>query len=200
MKELDQKPCKPITWVFARASTELGNMGASVGTLIAIQLNQTYGQANVAIQGVDYEAGITGNIGGVGCSNKGVSESTRLLNLAHSKCPKSVVLVGAYSQGTACMHAAIPKLAQPVRDQIAAAVMFGDTKNTQEKGRIRGLKDDQFKIYCNKNDGVCGGGLNVNAGHFAYAPFIPEVVTYLKGAVTKAGYKAGAAPAAGGEE
>jgi cutinase len=94
------------------------------------------------------------------------------------------------------MHAAIPKLPQEVRNQIAGAVMFGDTKNAQEKGKIRGLSDDKFRIYCNKDDGVCGGALLVNNGHFAYAPKVSEVVTFLKEAVAKAG---GVASAAGGD-
>jgi hypothetical protein len=96
MNDLKNGPCKAVTWIFARASTELGNMGASVGTLIGMQLNSTYGHNNVAIQGVDYEAGILGNIGGVGCSNKGVTNAGAMITLAHTKCPKTVVLVGAY--------------------------------------------------------------------------------------------------------
>jgi hypothetical protein len=96
MNDLKNGPCKAVTWIFARASTELGNMGASVGTLIAIQLNETYGHENVAVQGVEYEAGIMGNIGGVGCSDKGVKNSGAMITLAHTKCPKTVILVGAY--------------------------------------------------------------------------------------------------------
>jgi cutinase len=84
------------------------------------------------------------------------------------------------------MHAAIPKLSQEIRNQIAGAVMFGDTKNAQEKGKVRGLEADKFKIFCNSNDGVCGGGLNVNAGHFAYAPKVSDAVSFLSAAISKA--------------
>jgi cutinase len=101
------------------------------------------------------------------------------------------------------MHAAIPKLPQEVRNQIAGAVMFGDTKNAQEKGKIRGLDADKFKIFCEKNDGVCGGGLNVNAGHFAYAPKVSDAVSFLTSAVTKASKGSvapgGVSPIGGGE-
>ena len=101
------------------------------------------------------------------------------------------------------MHAAIPKLPQEVRNQIAGAVMFGDTKNAQEKGKVRGLDADKFKIFCNANDGVCGGGLNVNNGHFAYAPKVADAVSFLTAAVTKASKGAVAGngpPSSGGGE
>lgn len=71
-------------------------MGASVGTLIGIKLNQTYGSQNFAMQGVDYEAGLMGNVGNPGCSNKGVSGSQEMFNLAHTKCPQTVIIAGGY--------------------------------------------------------------------------------------------------------
>ncbi|KAF2397500.1 cutinase-domain-containing protein [Trichodelitschia bisporula] len=181
MQDLKTGPCKAITWIFARASTELGNMGASVGTLIAINLNQTYGAANVAVQGVDYPAALMDNVGGQGCAAKGISGAVELFNMASTKCPNTIVVAGGYSQGTACMHAAIPQLKENVRQQIAAVVLFGDTRAKQTGRTIKGLDASKYKIFCNNDtDAVCKGTLSITQAHFGYAPFVPEATAFLK--------------------
>jgi cutinase len=53
-------PCKKITLIFARGTTETGNMGITVGPSLAKQLRSVYGTTNVAIQGVDYGASFSG--------------------------------------------------------------------------------------------------------------------------------------------
>lgn len=50
--------CAPVTLVFARGSTEQGNMGATVGPALAKSLISSLGNSGVAIQGVDYIASI----------------------------------------------------------------------------------------------------------------------------------------------
>jgi cutinase len=53
-------PCKKITLIFARGTTETGNMGITVGPSLAKQLRSVYGNADVAVQGVDYGASFSG--------------------------------------------------------------------------------------------------------------------------------------------
>lgn len=72
------------------------------------------------------------------------------------------------SQGAALMHNAIPALAPEIRDGYTAGVLFGDTKNVQLKGTIGNWPADKLKSFCHKEDGVCWGGLSVNAGHVSY--------------------------------
>ena|ERR1700760_1899312 len=72
------------------------------------------------------------------------------------------------SQGAALMHNAIPTLSPQIRDSITAGVLFGDTKYKQSGGKIPNWPSDKLKIFCAKDDGVCDGGLNVNAGHVSY--------------------------------
>lgn len=50
--------CADVTLIFARGSTEIGNMGESVGPALAKELIKTLGADKVAIQGVDYTASI----------------------------------------------------------------------------------------------------------------------------------------------
>ena len=66
------------------------------------------------------------------------------------------------------MHNAIPRLPAKVKSQIVAGVLFGDTQNKQSKASITGFPKDKLRSYCATDDGVCNGGLNVNAGHVSY--------------------------------
>jgi cutinase len=66
------------------------------------------------------------------------------------------------------MHNAIPALSEQVRESITAGVLFGDTKYKQSGGKITSWPPEKLKIFCAKDDGVCDGGLNVNAGHVSY--------------------------------
>lgn len=66
------------------------------------------------------------------------------------------------------MHATVGKLPKEVQEKIAVGVLFGDTRNKQDRSQVPGFPKDKVQVYCDKNDGVCGGLLNVNAGHFVY--------------------------------
>src|ERR1700761_6568818 len=66
------------------------------------------------------------------------------------------------------MHNAIPLLPADIRQSITAGVLFGDTKNKQSGGKISDWPEEKLKIYCAKDDGVCWGDLQVNAGHVSY--------------------------------
>jgi cutinase len=47
-------------------------------------------------------------------------------------------------------------------------VLYGDTKNKQSNGQIEGFPKDKLLSLCEKDDGVCWGGLSVTAGHLVY--------------------------------
>ena len=66
------------------------------------------------------------------------------------------------------MHYAVPKLSPKVQSQIVAGVLFGDTQNKQSRANIKGFPKDKLRSFCARNDGVCNGLLNVNAGHVSY--------------------------------
>ncbi|KAK3076772.1 hypothetical protein LTS18_012101, partial [Coniosporium uncinatum] len=62
--DISSSACKEVTFIFARGSTEGGNMGMAVGPPFANALKQSFGRDNVAVQGVDYPADIAGAITG----------------------------------------------------------------------------------------------------------------------------------------
>jgi cutinase len=80
------------------------------------------------------------------------------------------------------MHNAVGALPPNIKSKVVGGVLFGDTRNKQDKGQVPNYPKDQVVIYCDKNDGVCGGKLNVNAGHFVYVRdgTGPKAVAFLK--------------------
>ena len=113
-----------------------------------------------------------------------------------------VILAGGYSQGAAVMHNVVSKLDGGMKAKIAGVALFGDTRNKQDGGHIPNFPQERSRVWCNKSDGVCGGGLNVNAGHLSYSSAqINEAATWLASrAKSGGGSSRGGAAAAGGEE
>jgi len=85
------------------------------------------------------------------------------------------------------MVASVRRLSAAVKNQIAGVVLYGNTRNRQENGKIPDFPSEKALTFCNISDGVCGGGLVVTAGHLTYTRDVPEAVTYLRGRITAAG-------------
>jgi cutinase len=113
-----------------------------------------------------------------------------MFKLAAEKCPDAKIVAGGYryvgtnhtivapkvseltydcrSQGTAVMSATIPTLDAAVQEQIKGVVLFGYTKNQQNKGGIDGFPAEKLKVFCNDRDEVCEETLNIKPAHFLY--------------------------------
>jgi cutinase len=78
------------------------------------------------------------------------------------------------------MHTAIPKLAPQVQNQIAAVVLFGDTKNKQSNHMIKGFPTDKLEIFCNAGDKVCFGSLTITEAHRQYTPNVAAAEQFLE--------------------
>jgi Cutinase len=87
-------PCKPITIIFARGTTELGNVGTFAGPPFFNAVGDILGDSNVAVQGVDYPASIAGYL--AGGSPAGASKLASLTNEAASKCPSTQIILSGY--------------------------------------------------------------------------------------------------------
>ncbi|USW47989.1 Putative cutinase/acetylxylan esterase, alpha/Beta hydrolase, cutinase, serine active [Septoria linicola] len=171
--ELDIGPCCQITFIFARGSTEAGNMGAIVGADTCRAMKARFGSTNVACQGVGfpYAASLIANTFARGTSPAAIGEATRLFRLASTKCPNTIVTTGGYSQGSAVIAASLSDLQQQapaVANQVAGAVLFGYTRNQQNGGRIPSYPTQRTKVFCASGDGVCDGTLNIRPPHFSY--------------------------------
>jgi cutinase len=80
------------------------------------------------------------------------------------------------------MHNVVAKLDASLKSKIAGVALFGDTRNKQDGGHIPNFPQEKSRVWCNRDDGVCGGGLNVNAGHLSYSNAqINEAATWLAG-------------------
>jgi cutinase len=143
-----------------------GTLGSPLGDA----LERKYGANNVWVQGVGgpYDATVPGNLMSRGSTPQAIAEMVRLLNLANSKCPNSKLVAGGYSQGAALAAAAISDASTTVRDQTVGAVLFGYTKNLQNRGAIPNFPGDKTKIFCAIGDLVCTGTLTITAAHLSY--------------------------------
>ncbi|KAJ4374680.1 hypothetical protein N0V86_007553 [Didymella sp. IMI 355093] len=161
--------CPKAILIFARGSTETGNLG-TLGVPLGNALESRYGAANVWVQGVGgpYGATLGDNFLPRGSSSAAIREGVRLLNLANSKCPNSKVVTGGYSQGSALMAAALTDVTSTVRNQVVGTVLFGYTQNEQNRGGIPSYPSDRLEVFCAIGDLVCDGTLIITAAHLSY--------------------------------
>ncbi|GAM88108.1 hypothetical protein ANO11243_061390 [Dothideomycetidae sp. 11243] len=178
-------PCRPVTFIFARGSTEAGNIGNDVGGPLSQALKAQYGNSFVATQGVDYPAGLLANLLPAGCSSQGINNMTAEIELAASKCPNTQIVIGGYSQGAACTHAAVGNLDDATVNRITAAVTFGDTRNEQSGGTIAPIDPSRVMIFCAQGDYVCDGTLITDSAHSSYATDVPAAVDFISSLVTE---------------
>jgi cutinase len=168
VKSGSSSSCPKAIFIFARASGEQGNMGGSTGPIVASALKRKYGQVWIQGVGSPYSAGMIENTLPDGTTKGAIDEAAKMFNQAHEKCPDVPIVSGGYSQGTAVIAGAIPKLDDKVREQVKGVVLFGYTKNQQNKKGIPSLPSDRLKVFCNPGDMVCVGTLVLTAAHFTY--------------------------------
>lgn len=65
--EFLQGGCRPVIFLYARGSTQDGNIGGSPGPQTIDQLKATLGETAVAAQGLDYPANLLDNLRAEGC-------------------------------------------------------------------------------------------------------------------------------------
>ncbi|KNG80848.1 hypothetical protein ANOM_010417 [Aspergillus nomiae NRRL 13137] len=160
--------CQELTFIFARGTSEMGNMGSVVGPPVANQLASLTGN-KVTVQGVDYPADAAGNAM-MGAS--GGPKMAELIQQAKKQCPNTKVVLGGYSQGAMVVHNAASKVGA---DAISGAVLFGDPFKTQGVGQLAASK---VKEYCASGDPVCQNGMNFMA-HLSYGSNAQEAAQFL---------------------
>jgi cutinase len=185
--EFTQGGCKPVIMLFARGSTEVGNMGTVCGPPTGEGLKENFGANQVAVEGIEYDAGLSTNFLPGGADRRGIEQMKTLIAKANAECPDSKLVVGGYSQGAALTHRAIEDLPQAQKDQIVAAFTFGDTQNLQDRGQIPNFPAEKTNIICNTGDAVCRGTLTILAPHLDYRRRAPEQVEFISQKLTAAG-------------
>lgn len=161
--------CPSAILIYARGSTEPGNMGITVGPVLTRALESEFPDS-IWIQGVSspYDALISPNLLPKGTNQKSINEAKRLFRLAREKCPDTPVVTAGYSQGSAVVGNALTELDAETRDQVVGAALFGYTKNLQNSGQIVGYPKERTEVFCEPGDAVCWGTLFVLPGHLLY--------------------------------
>lgn len=104
--------CRPVTYIFARGTTETGNMGSTVGPALESALESAFGSAKVATQGVTYPADTAGAVSGATdpADAEGAKTMASLAKQALSSCPTTKIILAGYSQGAEQVHGALQDL------------------------------------------------------------------------------------------
>ncbi|GME35746.1 putative cutinase [Neofusicoccum parvum] len=160
--------CKPVTYIFARGTTETGNMGTTVGPALQEKLEQALGADKLATQGVNYPADFAGAVQG-SLSPKTAAGSTncaQLVGQALQKCPDTQIVLGGYSQGAQQVHGCLMNLDSSQASKVAAAVTFGDPLQAQP---FQNIEASRTKIFCATGDLVCTNQFIITPAHLSYA-------------------------------
>lgn len=156
-------PCLPNVLLFARGTTEPGNIGSVVGPDLRTQIN-ALAPGQFLFQGLDYPANVQGNF------DLGRAAGAQLRTLfaeTQSKCPNARIFLGGYSQGGMVVHAAFGGLNAQQKGAVGGIVTYGDPF---QKQAFPGLDPAKYKTFCNSGDSVCerGGAGGIGAAHLQY--------------------------------
>ncbi|KAI1419743.1 cutinase [Xylaria sp. FL1777] len=171
--------CRAVIFLYARGSTQEGNIGSSPGPQTIDELKAKVGTATVAAQGLDYPASLLDNLRIEGCDPADAAKFGDLITKAATQCPASKLVLAGYSQGAALVHAASKLLTAAVVSKVAAAVTFGDTHKKQDGGVIPNISPSRTLILCHDGDLVCDGTLIITDAHHDYEDLAPTAVSFI---------------------
>lgn len=86
--------CAAVSVIFARGTTEPGNIGTVVGQPLSDNLDEVLGADNVAFQGVDYAADVAGFL--AGGDDEGAATMADLATQAVADCPGTQLVLSGY--------------------------------------------------------------------------------------------------------
>lgn len=167
--------CKPYTLIFARGTTEPGNVGILVGPPFIDALDAAVGSGNLLIQGVNnYAATIAGYVAGGDAA--GSANLASQIEEAHSLCPSTRLVVSGYSQGCQLVHNAIALVPAAVASWISKVVVFGDPDDGQA---IPNVASSKILTYCHEGDDICLNGDFILPAHLTYAENVVTAAAFV---------------------
>lgn len=156
--------CADITVIFARGTTEAGNVGLLVGPPFFDALKAAMGgSAKLAVQGVDYPADVEGFL--KGGDEGGSQKLADLVQQALQKCPSTKVVMSGYSQGGQLVHKAANILPTSAVAAVSSVVIFGDPDFGQA---VQGASASKTLVVCHNGDNICEHGDLILVPHLTY--------------------------------
>ncbi|OJD40262.1 cutinase [Diplodia corticola] len=170
--------CAPITVIFARGTTETGDLGAVVGPPLQAALEAKL-PGKVAVQGVPapaYPADVAGYL--AGGSATGAAKMAEMAREVVAGCSGEEVMVvlAGYSQGGQLVHKAGAQLDAATAARVAGAVIFGDPDNPQPVENVENLK-----VFCAEGDLICEGQPVILAPHLSYGADAGAAADWIAG-------------------
>ncbi|KAE9380672.1 carbohydrate esterase family 5 protein [Stipitochalara longipes BDJ] len=169
--------CAAMTVIFARGTTETGNVGTLAGPPFFNALEAKVGAGNVAVQGVDYPADIPGFLAGGDAG--GSKKMASLVAQAMSQCPSSKIVMAGYSQGGQLVHNAAKMMTAAQTNAVSSVVIFGDPDNGKAVGNVPAAKT---KVICHTGDNICQGGDLILTPHLTYSTNAGEAAAFVASA------------------
>ena len=127
--------CKNLALIFARGTTESGNIGGIVGPPFVNALVSMLGKGQVAVQGVNnYPADVQDFL--AGGSVIGSQDMAALIAQAMTQCPQTKLCVSGYSQGAQVAHNAANLITPAQTNFINSVVLFGDPDDGEAFGKV----------------------------------------------------------------
>ncbi|CAO2658131.1 Nn.00g073910.m01.CDS01 [Neocucurbitaria sp. VM-36] len=173
----DGTPCREITLIYARGTTQDGNVGAATDegpTFFNALASRLGGTSRLAIQGVTYPANVLGFL--AGGDAEGATTMFNLINTAASKCPSTKIVVSGYSQGAQLVHTATQRLSAATAARVNAVVTFGDADRDETFGVIPTSK---VLIICHTGDNICDNGIIITPEHRDYEKDAPTAAAFV---------------------
>ncbi|RQM05649.1 hypothetical protein DH86_00003452, partial [Scytalidium sp. 3C] len=158
------QPCTEYTVIFARGTTEPGNVGIVAGPPFFNALDSIVGSSSVTIQGVNnYAASVEGYL--EGGDPTGSKEMASLISEAVTNCPNTNLIVSGYSQGGQLVHNSISELPAATAKAIDSVVIFGDPYAGVP---IPNVPSSKVLTICHLGDDICIDGDLVLPPHLTY--------------------------------
>lgn len=177
--ELNEGKCGPAILIYARGTTQSGNIGDKPGIKFAKDFVSAI--PGSIVQGVlPYPADVFGYL--AGGSAEGAQAMASLTAKAASQCPGSKIILSGYSQGAQVVHKAAALISSSLYSRVAAIVLYGDPKRGD---RFPGTLNNNVLTICNDGDLICEGLPLPFGSHQGdhYEPTVAKAVAYIKARV-----------------
>ncbi|RPB16617.1 cutinase [Morchella conica CCBAS932] len=166
--------CNDVIVIFARGSTEPGNIGITLGPVFFDAIEKVE-PGRIIAQGVnDYPASISEAL--AGGSKTGAKYMVSMVSLAASQCPESKVVLSGYSQGAQVTHLAAGYIPEDLYSKVAAIVLFGDP---DDGDAFPGSLNDNVATFCKDGDRICEGFPIPSVVHFTYQNDVGKAAAYI---------------------